>query len=286
MYKNFLKWQTDFKPSECDDALFREQLGRGKFFVLSLEDGCNPILYFLPREHDPDLDHYKKVVRFGCYVYELAVRNLSNASTVEFISFVNCNGVGLRNVDRKLIKAGITIYQDYFPERLHSCYVYGLPPALTTIWSFVEKLLDDRTRGKIILLKKTQHKEVFSKFPKELLPPELGGTNETIDKYSRDLVMAMHENRFTEFGKKLGGEENKQVIQNENGELKKQDQRDEKKREKEKWEEEKREKEKWEEEKRTEVEAYKAEIEKVAEELQKLTTQEGIEIELQIVPQF
>jgi len=196
MYSNYLCWYEKYRPWECDDKMFRDQLSRGKLYILSIEK--SPIIYFMPREHDPDIDHYKQVVRFGCYIYELVIRNIPNSATVEFISFVNCNGVSLKNVDRKLIQSVLTIYQDYFPERLHSCYVYGIPPALTSVWNFIEKLLDERTHRKIVLLKKSQYNDVFSKYPKDILPLELGGTNEGIEQKSREILLAFHENMLAE----------------------------------------------------------------------------------------
>jgi hypothetical protein len=192
MYINYQNWYSKYRPYECDEKIFKEQLDRGKIYIITM-NGEHPILYFLPREHDPDRDNYKQVVRFCCYIYELALKHLPNSGTVEFISFVNCNGIGFKNVDRKLIKNGITIYQDYFPERLHTCYVYGLPNSFSSLWSMIEKLLDERTRGKVVLLKKSQHKEVFNKYPKELLPVELGGTNETIEEYSKNILMVLHQ---------------------------------------------------------------------------------------------
>jgi hypothetical protein len=38
------------------------------------------------------------------------------------------------NIDMKLIKRGIEIYQDYFPERMGVCYVIGLPGGFIGLW--------------------------------------------------------------------------------------------------------------------------------------------------------
>jgi len=192
MYKNYLKWVDEFKPSECDDKLFQNQLEKGKFYILTIEDK-HPILYFIAKEHEADKDNYKDVLKYGCYVCELIIRNIQNSGKTQFIVFLNCSDTGWKHVDRKLLQAGIQVIQDCFPERLYQCYIYGLPPALVSIWSFVEKLLDERTRGKLILLKKSQFEDVFiNKFPKELIPTELGGFNNNVPGISKELLIKMH----------------------------------------------------------------------------------------------
>lgn len=75
-------------------------------------------------------------------------------------------------MDMKLIKRGIEIYQgktnfnieaicfltlkDYYPERLETAYVIGLPSSLVGIWYAIENLFDDRTRKRIKVLKDDQ----------------------------------------------------------------------------------------------------------------------------------
>jgi len=198
MYNNYLKWCAEFKPDECDDKLFREQIEKGKFYCLTME-GEYPILYFVGREHESDRDDYKEVVKFGCYVYELIIHSLGpRAGSAQFIALVNCNDTGWKNVDRKLIQAGIGLIQDCYPERLCRCYIYGMPPALVSIWNFVEKLLDERTRGKLILLKKSHHEDIFAQYPKELIPSELGGTNDKVVENSKKMLIQLHEKRLAE----------------------------------------------------------------------------------------
>jgi len=62
MYRNYLKWCEEFKPAECDDDMFYEQLAKGKFYFLSMDER-HPILYFVGREHEADRDNYKDVLK-------------------------------------------------------------------------------------------------------------------------------------------------------------------------------------------------------------------------------
>jgi len=121
------------------------------------------------------------------YVAEVVINALPQPNSADFIMLVNCRGIGMKNVDMKLMSVGIDYYQgplsvvnsrislflshfsfaisiDFFPERLHACYVFGLPHAMIGFWGVLQKLMDERTRQKIQLLKRSDVLSPFSSF--------------------------------------------------------------------------------------------------------------------------
>jgi hypothetical protein len=47
------------------------------------------------------------------------------------------------------MKDSTRLLSDLFPERLHRCVLYPVPPAFTWIWNIIKKAIDPRTRDKV-----------------------------------------------------------------------------------------------------------------------------------------
>jgi len=188
MYLNYQKWRDDFRPLECEDTIFRQQLAGNRVYLIRHDDV--PIIYFVLRNHDQDVFPLKDTVRFGVYLAELLLQLVKGPELSSWIMLVNCREVGMKNIEMKLISTGIDYYQNYFPERMKACYVFGLPTPLLGIWSIIQKLMDERTRNKIQLLKRADVAQMFPVVPKELTPVELRGE---LAELNHDAVIKAHE---------------------------------------------------------------------------------------------
>eukprot|EP01126_Amoeba_proteus_P022193 TRINITY_DN2249_c0_g1_i4.p1 TRINITY_DN2249_c0_g1~~TRINITY_DN2249_c0_g1_i4.p1 ORF type:complete len:129 (-),score=31.11 TRINITY_DN2249_c0_g1_i4:38-424(-) len=100
----------------------------------------------------------------------------------------------MKNVDMKVIKHGIDIYQNYFPERMNRCYVIGLPPALLGVWSLIEKMMDQRSRERMNLMNKPT--KLLKLLDKQFVPETFGGEC----KLSHEPMMQIYERLVTNAG--------------------------------------------------------------------------------------
>ena len=92
---------------------------------------------------------------FTCYVawhMDLAVSRLADADRGKLSLLVDLRGLGLRNMSIDAVKHPCLTLLRHYPERLGTCYLIGAPFVFRAFWTLLEKLLDDRTRGKVVLL--------------------------------------------------------------------------------------------------------------------------------------
>jgi len=175
MFQNNLEWKRDYKPGNISIEIFEKELNQNRCYFLGHTKSQIPLFYFLARNHFPS-SQWEHSVHFGCVIHDAFLLLSSTPGLLQFNGIVDLSGVSMENIDMKLIKRGIEIYQDYYPERLDVCYVLGLPSAFIGLWSIIENLLDERTRKRVIILKENQ--KISDYYLAENLPKELGGTKE------------------------------------------------------------------------------------------------------------
>jgi len=180
MYDNYLKWRSPSSkqpPCTITHADAEEQLSYNRFFLVTMMGDVQkdkvPLVYIVCRNHFPKYST-KKTIHFGVFLADILVKITSAAVQVDCI--IDMNDIAMKNVDIKFIKKGIAVYQDYFPERLRRAYVVGLPPAFHWVWEIVEKLLDERTKQRLLVLKENELGRLVKDFSPDLVPEELGGT--------------------------------------------------------------------------------------------------------------
>lgn len=81
----------------------------------------------------------------------------------------------ISQVDLVLLKEGINILQNYYPERLGALFLVNYPWAVYGLWRMVKPLLDSHTADKIIFLDSL--KKLHEHIPTSNLPSSLGGTS-------------------------------------------------------------------------------------------------------------
>jgi hypothetical protein len=163
MFKKFLTWRNAVEPWNVDKEFFLRHIHQDRAYLL--EYGESPILYLIPKRHIVDENPYKEVLQFAVNYAEFLLQHHPLPEKARLSMIVDCKGLKMKNIDMKLISNGIDYYQDYFPERLHSCFAFGLPTPLVGLWSTFEKLLDERTRHRIKLLTTEEFDGVFHLLP-------------------------------------------------------------------------------------------------------------------------
>eukprot|EP01127_Copromyxa_protea_P021869 TRINITY_DN763_c0_g1_i1.p1 TRINITY_DN763_c0_g1~~TRINITY_DN763_c0_g1_i1.p1 ORF type:complete len:438 (-),score=135.02 TRINITY_DN763_c0_g1_i1:6-1253(-) len=182
LYERYLEWLDKFKPGNLTYLQWKKEIEKDRGYLLGYSKDKMPIVTVVCRNHFPEKEKnsWETTVHFACLISRLFIEGSDTPSTSKMIAIADCRGVTMKNVDMKFIKHAIDVYQEYFPERLHSCYVVGLPAALLGIWSVIEKMIDSRTRERIHLLKKSEMHKLSDEFGEEIIPACLGGKAELV----------------------------------------------------------------------------------------------------------
>jgi len=187
MFQNYLAWKRDFKPGNISIEIFEKELVQNRGYFIGHTENKSPVFYFLAKNHFPQ-EEWEHSVHFGCLIHDAFVRLAEVPGSLTFCGIIDLKGVSIDNIDMKLIKKGIEVYQDFFPERLDRCFVIGLPSTLVGLWYVIENLFDDRTRKRIKVLKDDE--TLPDLFIPHLLPKECGGTQELSHDEFRKIIAA------------------------------------------------------------------------------------------------
>lgn len=100
------------------------------------------------------LEHYNELI--------MDMVNISNKILDQYPVIdvkIEMLGASKENFDPKFIKTTISLFYEYFPNKLNKLYIFNLPKILEFVFDFVNHLLDAPTRKKIIIIKKAKTKK-------------------------------------------------------------------------------------------------------------------------------
>src|SRR5690606_13098953 len=80
--------------------------------------------------------------------------------------------------DLEMVKKGVTIFLNYFPERLGVVYIVNPPFFANAIWKIISPLIDSKTREKVRFIKSVEELGEFldlTKLPESVVGKGIGG---------------------------------------------------------------------------------------------------------------
>mmetsp|Transcript_23385 Transcript_23385/g.34902 ORF Transcript_23385/g.34902 Transcript_23385/m.34902 type:complete len:308 (-) Transcript_23385:171-1094(-) len=79
-----------------------------------------------------------------------------------------------------LMKAVLTVSQDYYPERLFRFYLINAPFVFMPVWAVIKVWLDPKTADKFRVLGRNFQDELLQQIDADQLPVDMGGTAESV----------------------------------------------------------------------------------------------------------
>merc|ERR1740129_50565 len=141
-----------------------------------------PVIYCRVRHFHPSLlaDETEVALFFVFFMDALARRSEANGRD-EFTMIADLAGFTMNNFSLPIVKVGISILQNHYPERLGKVFVVNSPLVFKAAWRLVLPLLDDRTKSKLQILGSDYQSVIHDCIAPDVLAKDYGGTAAAAD---------------------------------------------------------------------------------------------------------
>jgi hypothetical protein len=184
MWSEWVDWRIDYKPEEITEDEIKTELNSGKIFLHGCDMQGRPCIVMKHSKHIPEQSNFDEMIRCFIYILENACKLADEKGIKQICLIIDRENCGWANFDRRFLskKNPITIFQDFYPERLHSIYVVSINWFFRSIFGMVKPLMAEKTKNKMKIL--SDLNELKNYFQKEDLLTEHGGSSSFVLKYS------------------------------------------------------------------------------------------------------
>ncbi|MCO5609723.1 hypothetical protein L7F22_063955 [Adiantum nelumboides] len=176
------RWRASFVPRGfIVESEVEGELAQGKFYM---QGNCNkaghPVTLVLARRHFFNKSNFEEFKRFVVYSLDKIIAS-APAGIEKYVTIVDLEGLGYKNMDFKSLATGLQLLQNYYPERLAKLYFVNSPSIFIAFWKMASRFIDKVTRDKIFFLDdgKTCH-VLVEEFGADVIPKAYGGKAELI----------------------------------------------------------------------------------------------------------
>lgn len=199
MYNTMTKWRKEHKPDELHRTYVFHELDtvfqHYPHFFHKTDKYGRPLYIELLGKTDPakllEVTTLERLLDYHiCEWEELKARLLPACSTLRGRPIItksvvlDLKGVSLKNFGsaaQRILKTIAHVDQDYYPEHLGQMFIINTPTVFRAIWAFVNPMLEERTRRKIVILGSDYLPTLVQLVPLDSLPELLGGTSKIDD---------------------------------------------------------------------------------------------------------
>lgn len=195
-YLHARKWDTEKAISLLDGTIsWRQKFGIQNMFTtwndfLPFENGCGKVyvrgfdkqghalIYMKPRNENSK--NYDDQSRHVVYNLEKAIASMDYHTKQEKYSLImDFHGYSISNAPPfKTSKDMLSIFQNYYPERLFRCYVVRPPWLFYAFYKLIYPFIDPITREKIVLIPEAKVSEVLgNEIDLDVLEADVCGKN-------------------------------------------------------------------------------------------------------------
>lgn len=173
MVKQYFKWRDTIgvENIKLDDVKV-ELLKEGIYLMGQTKTG-NPT-FVVSSSCNWAHSNMDAIERLFIFVLEYETKKLPK-NIESFALILDLKGFSIKNSDRELEKRIFTLFQNYYPERLHKAYIVNAPSFFTVAWKILKNLLSPETVEKFKFLSKPD--ELQNYFESYQLSSKYGGTS-------------------------------------------------------------------------------------------------------------
>jgi predicted house-cleaning noncanonical NTP pyrophosphatase (MazG superfamily) len=157
----------------------KDELSFNRISILGFDQNKRLVAVIRPRYHFSSQSVKENAQKMLLFFAEKAKALLSKDNDQCTIIF-DMTDFTLANMDYDIIKYMVRVFTDYYPETLGVLLVVNSPWLFKSCWKIMKPWLDPNTAKKIIF---TSHPKLTNYIDEQILPPDLGGTNDSIANY-------------------------------------------------------------------------------------------------------
>lgn len=177
MFLKYLSWRKAFVPKGyISKSEISTQLSHNKVAMQGVGKLGQPVAVIFGNRHKPGgKGSLEELKRFAVYSFDKVCASIPRGQE-KFLVIVDLEGWGYTNSDIRGYISILSILQNYFPERLGRLYMIHVPSIFMTAWKVVYRIIDSRTRNKIIFVDNNKLKStLLADIEESQLPDIYGG---------------------------------------------------------------------------------------------------------------
>ncbi|KAJ4826931.1 hypothetical protein Tsubulata_049233 [Turnera subulata] len=175
MFLKFLKWRKEFVPNgTISPEETPNEIAQNKMFLQGSDKKGRPIAVLLGARHFQRkgcLDEFK---RFAVFVLDKICSRIPPGQE-KFVVIGDVEGWGYANSDIRGYLGGLSILQDYYPERLAKLFIVNAPAIFMAVWKIIYPFIDNKTKKKIVFVEAKKVKSTLLEYIDESQIPEKYG---------------------------------------------------------------------------------------------------------------
>ncbi|KAI3463523.1 hypothetical protein Pfo_020186 [Paulownia fortunei] len=175
MFMKYFTWRRTFVPKgSISTSEITNQIAENKIFMQGTDKRGRPVLVILGARHFPckgGIDELKRLVVFA--LDKLCSRIPDGQE--KFTIIADLQGYGYSNSDIRGLTAGLSILQDYYPERLGKLFIIHVPYIFMTVWKIIYPFIDKNTKKKIVFVENKRLQATLREEIDESQVPEIYG---------------------------------------------------------------------------------------------------------------
>ncbi|KAF9667614.1 hypothetical protein SADUNF_Sadunf15G0042000 [Salix dunnii] len=149
MLLRFLKWRREFVPNGSISLLETpNEAAQNKMFKQGSDKKGRPITIILGARHFQSKGSLEEFKRFVVYGFDKICSRMPPVQE-KFVVIGDLEGWGYAKSDIHGYLGGLSILQEYYPERLAKLFLVHAPSIFMAVWKIVYPFIDKNTRKKV-----------------------------------------------------------------------------------------------------------------------------------------
>lgn len=175
MLLRYLKWRREFVPNSSISLLETpNEVAQNKMFLQGSDKNGRPITVILGARHFQSKGGLEEFKRFVVYGFDKICSRMPPGQE-KFVVIGDLEGWGYANSDIHGYLGGLTILQEYYPERLAKVFLVHVPYIFMAAWKIVHPFIDKNTRKKIVFVDNRKLKSTLLEEIDESQIPDIYG---------------------------------------------------------------------------------------------------------------
>ncbi|XP_045539306.1 alpha-tocopherol transfer protein-like [Papilio machaon] len=176
--------------------------------------GLHPrVILIRAGRYDPEKNSVADIMCILYYMVQILVMEDDSATVIGTKIVVDYEGTTLNHLVQAnvtLLRKIVAVSQDSLPLRLKGSHHLNVPSGIETIFKLVSAFISEKAKQRLKIHKSTD--ELFEHIPKDVMPPEYGGTGATVAENIEYWIAKIKEYKsWMEVEERLGTDESRRL---------------------------------------------------------------------------
>jgi hypothetical protein len=167
------EWGVDKLLAKGENELLQEEIMTDKAYFMGRDRAGRPVSYVHIKQHIKDQFPEETTEKLVVFAVETG-RKLLEGSIETGTVIIDMTGFGMHNMDYQLVRFGIHLLENHYPESLGLALVIHAPFIFHSCWAVIKRWLDPVVESKIHFLK--HDVDLAEYIDPSILPQRLNGT--------------------------------------------------------------------------------------------------------------